>query len=42
MLLGFKKRFAPMVEDGSKTHTIRAKRKIRPRVGKYERGKTNA
>jgi hypothetical protein len=27
MLLGFKRRFAPMVEDGSKTHTIRAKRK---------------
>ena len=33
MLLGFKARFVPMVEDGSKTHTIRAKRKIRPRVG---------
>lgn len=33
MLLGFKKRFAPIVEEGSKTHTIRAKRKIRPRVG---------
>jgi len=33
MLLGFKARFAPMVEDGSKTHTIRAKRKIRPKVG---------
>jgi len=24
MLLGFKRRFAPYVEDGSKTHTIRA------------------
>lgn len=24
MLLGFKMRFAPFVEDGSKTHTIRA------------------
>src|ERR1039458_6030532 len=33
MLLGFKARFVPMIEDGSKTHTIRAKRKIRPRVG---------
>ena len=33
MLLGFKARFAPFVEEGSKTHTIRAKRKIRPRVG---------
>ena len=27
MLLGFKRRFAPFVEDGSKTHTIRALRK---------------
>ena len=27
MLLGFKRRFAPYVEDGSKTHTIRATRK---------------
>ena len=26
MLLGFKRRFAPFVEDGSKTHTIRALR----------------
>lgn len=33
MLLGFKARFAPFVEEGSKTHTIRAKRKVRPRVG---------
>lgn len=33
MLLGFKRRFAPFVEDGSKTHTIRAIRKIVPRVG---------
>lgn len=27
MLLGFKKRFIPFVEEGSKTHTIRAKLK---------------
>lgn len=33
MLLGFKARFAPMVLDGSKTHTIRAPRARRPRVG---------
>lgn len=33
MLLGFKRRFAPFVEDGSKTHTVRAKRKLRPKVG---------
>lgn len=33
MLLGFKRRFAPFVEDGSKTHTIRGMRKIAPRVG---------
>lgn len=33
MLIGFKRRFAPFVEDGSKTHTIRAIRKIPPRVG---------
>ena len=33
MLLGFKRQFAPFVEEGSKTHTIRAKRKIPPRVG---------
>jgi hypothetical protein len=33
MLLGFKRRFAPYVEDGSKTHTIRAKRTNRPKVG---------
>lgn len=33
MLLGFQRRFAPFVEDGSKTHTIRGKRKRRPKVG---------
>jgi hypothetical protein len=33
MLLGFKRRFAPFVEDGSKTHTIRAIRKVAPKVG---------
>jgi hypothetical protein len=33
VLLGFKRRFASFVEDGSKTHTIRAFRKIAPRVG---------
>jgi hypothetical protein len=33
MMLGFKRRFAPYVEEGSKTHTIRAKRKQRPKVG---------
>lgn len=33
MLLGFKRRFAPYVLDGTKTHTIRATRKIRPKVG---------
>lgn len=33
MLLGFKRRFAPFVKDGSKTHTIRGRRKITPRVG---------
>ena|ERR1017187_6243514 len=33
MLLGFKRRFAPFVEDGSKTHTIRGIRKNPPRVG---------
>lgn len=33
MLLGFKRRFVPFVEDGSKTHTIRATRKITPKVG---------
>lgn len=33
MLLGFKRRFAPFVEEGSKTHTIRAiglRRRFRP------------
>lgn len=33
MLLGFKRRFAPFVKDGTKTHTIRRKRKIAPRPG---------
>lgn len=33
MLLGFKRRFAPFVEDGSKTHTIRGARKNPPRAG---------
>lgn len=33
MLLGFKRRFAPFVVDGSKTHTIRATRKNLPKVG---------
>lgn len=33
MLLGFKRRFAPMVKDGSKRHTIRGKRKRPPKVG---------
>lgn len=34
MLLGFQKRWAPFVSDGSKTHTIRANSKRRPfRVG---------
>lgn len=33
MLLGFKRIFAPYVESGSKTHTIRGPRKTRPRVG---------
>jgi hypothetical protein len=33
MLLGFKRRFSAFVEDGSKPHTIRAKRKKRPRAG---------
>lgn len=32
-LLGFKRRFAPMVLDGSKQHTIRAKRKIPVKPG---------
>lgn len=30
MLLGFNRRFAPFVEDGSKTHTIRAGKRWRP------------
>lgn len=33
MLLGFKRQFAPFVEDGSKTHTIRGARKIIPKAG---------
>ncbi len=33
MLLGFKKQFVPFIESGTKTHTIRAKRKIAPKVG---------
>ena len=33
MLLGFKRRFAPHIEAGRKTHTIRGKRKRPPRVG---------
>lgn len=33
MLLGFKDRFAPMILDGTKTHTIRATRKVKPKVG---------
>jgi hypothetical protein len=33
MLLNFEKRFVPHVEDGSKTHTIRAERKRAPKVG---------
>ena len=33
MLLGFKRRFAPFVLDGSKRHTIRAKRKTPPKIG---------
>ena len=33
MLLGFKRQFEPYVEDGSKRHTIRARRKKRPRPG---------
>lgn len=33
MLLGFQPRFEPHVQDGSKPHTIRERRKRRPRVG---------
>jgi hypothetical protein len=33
VLLGFKRQFAPFVEEGSKTHTIRGKRAIAPKVG---------
>lgn len=33
MLLGFRRRFAPFIEDGSKRHTMRPKRKRRPVVG---------
>jgi hypothetical protein len=33
MLLGFKKQFAPFILDGTKTHTIRATRKVSPKPG---------
>src|ERR1035437_2657281 len=33
MLLGFKRQFAPYVEDGSKTHSIRGIRRTAPKVG---------
>ena len=33
MLLGFKKRFAPKIVSGSKIHTVRAKRKVQPKIG---------
>ncbi len=33
MLLGFQSRFEQFVAEGSKTHTIRAYRKRRPKVG---------
>jgi hypothetical protein len=33
MMFGFKRQFEPFVLDGSKTHTIRAKRKRPPRPG---------
>ena len=33
MLLGFQRRFVEHILDGSKTHTIRGKRKRAPRVG---------
>lgn len=33
MLLGFKKRFAEPILDGTKTHTFRAKRKNPPKIG---------
>lgn len=33
MLLGFKAMFADYVSEGSKTHTIRAHRKLSPKVG---------
>jgi hypothetical protein len=33
VLLGFKRRFATFVEEGSKTHTIRGKRAIAPKPG---------
>lgn len=35
MLLNFQKRFADLVESEQKTHTIRAKRKRRPKVGEW-------
>lgn len=34
MLFGFRGMFETFVVEGSKTHTIRGRRKIRPRVGK--------
>lgn len=34
MLFGFRRMFETFVVEGSKTHTIRGRRKIRPRVGK--------
>lgn len=33
MLLGFKPQFAPFVQEGSKTHTIRGPRKVPAKVG---------
>jgi hypothetical protein len=33
MLLGFKRQFAPYVEDGSKLHTIRGLRAFKPKIG---------
>lgn len=33
MLLGFKKQFAPKLENGSKIHTFRRTRKVTPKIG---------
>jgi len=33
MLLGFKKRFAPNIINGSKIHTLRNARKVEPKIG---------